>query len=236
MSILLDGLSLGAIYALIALGYTMVYGIAKLLNFAHGDIIMVGAYAILCMLNLCGNVYVALVAAVVICTVMGIAVEKFAYKPLRGASPLAVLITAIGVSFLLQSVAQLVFGAKSRPVSLPSFGTFTVAGVTVNASTLITLAVGAVIMAALTLFVAKTRIGRAMQAVSEDRGAAQLMGINVNAIVSCRLCKPVLSVADSVRQPHARRNARHQGVYRGSHRRHRLHSRRNAGWCAARCD
>ena len=184
MSILLDGLSLGAIYALIALGYTMVYGIAKLLNFAHGDIIMVGAYAILCMLNLCSNVYVALVAAVVICTVMGIAVEKFAYKPLRGASPLAVLITAIGVSFLLQSVAQLVFGAKSRPVSLPSFGTFTVAGVTVNASTLITLAVGAVIMAALTLFVAKTRIGRAMQAVSEDRGAAQLMGINVNAIVS----------------------------------------------------
>ena len=184
MSILLDGLSLGAIYALIALGYTMVYGIAKLLNFAHGDIIMVGAYAILCMLNLCGNVYVALVAAVVICTVMGIAVEKFAYKPLRGASPLAVLITAIGVSFLLQSVAQLVFDAKSRPVSLPSFGTFTVAGVTVNASTLITLAVGAVIMAALTLFVAKTRLGRAMQAVSEDRGAAQLMGINVNAIVS----------------------------------------------------
>ena len=184
MSILLDGLSLGAIYALIALGYTMVYGIAKLLNFAHGDIIMVGAYAILCMLNLFGTVYVALVAAVVICTVMGIAVEKFAYKPLRGASPLAVLITAIGVSFLLQSVAQLVFGAKSRPVSLPSFGTFTVAGVTVNASTLITLAVGAVIMAALTLFVAKTRIGRAMQAVSEDRGAAQLMGINVNAIVS----------------------------------------------------
>ena len=180
MSIILDGLSLGAIYALIALGYTMVYGIAKLLNFAHGDIIMVGAYAILCTLNLCGNVY----AAFALCTAAGILVEKFAYKPLRGASPLAVLITAIGVSFLLQSLAQLLFGAKSRPVSLPSFGSFSVGGIVINFSTIITLAVGAAIMAALTLFVKKTRIGRAMQAVSEDRGAAQLMGINVNAIIS----------------------------------------------------
>ena len=184
MSIILDGLSLGAIYALIALGYTMVYGIAKLLNFAHGDIIMVGAYAILCTLNLCGNVYAAFAVAVVLCTAAGILVEKFAYKPLRGASPLAVLITAIGVSFLLQSLAQLLFGAKSRPVSLPSFGSFSVGGIVINFSTIITLAVGAAIMAALTLFVKKTRIGRAMQAVSEDRGAAQLMGINVNAIIS----------------------------------------------------
>ena len=184
MSILLDGLSLGAIYALIALGYTMVYGIAKMLNFAHGDIIMVGAYAILSTLTMTGNPYVAVIAAIVVCTLVGILVEKLAYKPLRGASPLAVLITAIGVSFFLQSIAQLAYGAKSRPVSLPSFGNITIGGVQISVATVLTLVIGAIIMAALTFFVKKTRIGRAMQAVSEDRGAAQLMGINVNATIS----------------------------------------------------
>ena len=183
MSILLDGLSLGAIYALIALGYTMVYGIAKMLNFAHGDIIMVGAYAILSTLTMTGNPYVAVIAAIVVCTLVGILVEKLAYKPLRGASPLAVLITAIGVSFFLQSIAQLTYGAKSRPVSLPSFGNITISGVQISVATVLTLVIGAIIMAALTFFVKKTRIGRAMQAVSEDRGAAQLMGINVDRII-----------------------------------------------------
>lgn len=183
ISTLIDGLSLGAIYALIALGYTMVYGIAKMLNFAHGDIIMVGAYAIMTTLNFGGHFALSIVVAVVICTIAGVIIEKLAYKPLRGASPLAVLITAIGVSYLLQSVSQLIFGSKSQTVSLPGFGNIKIGTVELSASTLITLAVGAVIMAALTLFVKKTRTGRAMQAVSEDRGAAQLMGVNVNRII-----------------------------------------------------
>ena len=183
MMTLLDGLSLGAIYALIALGYTMVYGIAKLLNFAHGDIIMVGAYAILTTLNITGNPVLAIMVSIVVCTAAGIAIERLAYRPLRGASPLAVLITAIGVSYLLQSIAQLIFGAKSRPVTLPSFGNLSVGSAQIGVATLITLVAGAIIMVALTLFVKFTRTGRAMQAVSEDRGAAQLMGVNVNRII-----------------------------------------------------
>ena len=183
MSTVLDGLSLGAIYALIALGYTMVYGIAKMLNFAHGDIIMVGAYAIFVTLAAGGHVGIALLVAVLMCVVFGIVIEKVAYRPLRGASPLAVLITAIGVSYLLQSVAQIIFGAKAQTVSIVSFGTVKIASAEISVSSLITLVVGAVIMAALTLFVKNTRTGRAMLAVSEDRGAAQLMGINVNRII-----------------------------------------------------
>lgn len=183
MSVIFDGLSLGAIYALIALGYTMVYGIAKMLNFAHGDIIMVGAYAIFVTLSTGGHIVPALVVAVIVCTLVGIIIEKVAYKPLRGASPLAVLITAIGVSYLLQSIAQLVFGAKAQTVSIASLGAFAVGNTTISYSSIVTLGVGAVIMAVLTVFVKKTKIGRAMVAVSEDRGAAQLMGINVNRII-----------------------------------------------------
>lgn len=183
MSTFIDGLSLGSIYALIALGYTMVYGIAKMLNFAHGDIIMVGAYAILTTLNMGGSPIVAIVASIITCTVLGILTEKLAYKPLRGASPLAVLITAIGVSYLLQSVAQLIFGAKSQPVTIANFSNVTIAGIKISTATVITLVVGAIIMIALSLFIKNTKTGRAMLAVSEDRGAAQLMGINVNRII-----------------------------------------------------
>ena len=183
MSVLFDGLSLGAIYALIALGYTMVYGIAKMLNFAHGDIIMVGAYAIFVTLSMGGHVAIALVASIVVCTVVGILIEKVAYRPLRGSSPLAVLITAIGVSYFLQSIAQLVFGAKAQSVSLPSLGAIELFGTKISLSSVVTLVVGAIIMAVLTVFVKKTKTGRAMVAVSEDRGAAQLMGINVNKII-----------------------------------------------------
>ena len=183
MSVLFDGLSLGAIYALIALGYTMVYGIAKMLNFAHGDIIMVGAYAIFVTLSMGGHVAIALVGSIVVCTVVGILIEKVAYKPLRGSSPLAVLITAIGVSYFLQSIAQLVFGAKAQSVSLPSLGAIELFGTKISLSSVVTLVVGAIIMAVLTVFVKKTKTGRAMVAVSEDRGAAQLMGINVNKII-----------------------------------------------------
>ncbi len=184
MSILFDGLSLGAIYALIALGYTMVYGIAKMLNFAHGDIIMVGAYAVFLALMTSGHIALAIVVSVIICVIMGVVVEKFAYKPLRGASPLAVLITAIGVSYLLQSISQLVFGAEPKTVTMPSLGAVEMLGAKISVSSLVTLGIGAVIMAGLTVFVKKTRTGRAMVAVSEDKGAAMLMGINVNMIIT----------------------------------------------------
>ncbi len=194
MAIAINGLSLGAIYALIALGYTMVYGIAKMLNFAHGDVIMVGAYMIYVMCNLTWSVgsmpiwlssLLSFVVAVVVCTVLGIVIEKVAYKPLRGASPLAALITAIGVSYLLQGVAQLIWGADQRTISiLDRLGTVNLGKYVIKWSAIITLVAGAIIMIALVLFVKKTRTGRAMLAVSEDKGAAQMMGINVNKIVS----------------------------------------------------
>ena len=186
MITLIDGLSLGSIYALIALGYTMVYGIAKMLNFAHGDIIMVGAYAIMVTLAATVSPIAAIVAAIVICTILGILVEKLAYKPLRGASPLAVLITAIGVSYFLQGLAQLVFGSQPKPVGsawkLPAIEAINSLGITTAAA--VTLVCGIIIMIALTLFINCTRTGSAMLAVSEDRGAAILMGVNVNKIIS----------------------------------------------------
>ena len=183
ISYLINGISLGSVYAIIALGYTMVYGIAKMLNFAHGDIIMVGAYAILVTINANGHPLLGVVAAVVVCTVVGIVIEKVAYKPLRGASPLAVLITAIGVSYLLQSIAQLIFKSKSQAVTISETHMVNIGSAELNLNTILTLVVGAVIMVALTLFVKYTKTGRAMQAVSEDRGAAQLMGVNVNKII-----------------------------------------------------
>ena len=182
-STLINGLSLGGIYAMIALGYTMVYGIAKLLNFAHGDIIMVGGYIIFVTMAT-NNPILAIVMAVIGCMILGICIEKVAYKPLRGASPLAVLITAIGVSNLLQSLAQIIFGSAPKMATIYEFGVIKLFGATIQISALVTLAVAFVVMAALTLFVKYTRIGRAMIAVSEDRSAAQLMGINVNSIIT----------------------------------------------------
>lgn len=184
LTTIINGLSLGGIYAMIALGYTMVYGIAKMLNFAHGDIIMVGGYTIMVSLNLMGNPVVAVVAAVIVCTVTGVLIEKLAYKPLRGASPLAVLITAIGVSYLLQSLAQIVFGSSSTMVNVADLGTVTVGELRISGNTLLTLGCTTAVMVALTLFIKYTRIGRAMVAVSDDRGAAQLMGIPVNRIIT----------------------------------------------------
>lgn len=185
MVTLLDGLSLGAIYALIALGYTMVYGIAKMLNFAHGDVIMVGAYAIFTVFSITGNPVIAFIVSIIICVVLGIVIEKLAYKPLRTASPLAVLITAIGVSNLLQGLAQLIFGTEPKSVIiLNKLGSVEIAeGIILNISTIVTLVLSAIIMIILTLFIKKTKTGRAMLAVSEDKGAAQLMGINVNKII-----------------------------------------------------
>ena len=183
LSTLINGLSLGGIYAMIALGYTMVYGIAKMLNFAHGDVIMVGGYLIYVFMAT-KNPLLAVLMACVGCMILGVTIEKIAYKPLRGASPLAVLITAIGVSYLLQSLAQIIFGSASKMVTVYEFGSVKLLGTTVQVSSLVTLAVTVAAMVALTMFVKYTRLGRAMIAVSEDKSAAQLMGINVNGIIT----------------------------------------------------
>ena len=181
---LISGLSIGSTYAMIALGYTMVYGIAKMLNFAHGDVIMVGGYMIFLTMTAIGNPILGLFAAVVFCMILGITIEKVAYKPLRGASPLAVLITAIGMSYLLQSTAQMIFGSAPKMVVVADFGNVAIGGLKIPVYTLITLGCSVVIMVILSLFIKYTKIGRAMIAVSEDRGAAQLMGINVNGIIT----------------------------------------------------
>ena len=183
---LISGLNLGSIYALIALGYTMVYGIAKMLNFAHGDIIMVGTYSVIVSaVTLKLPPVVAILIAVVVCAALGVTIEFLAYRPLRQSPPLAVLITAIGVSYLLQNLALLIFGPeqKSTPAlfDLPSL---TLGGVTVDGITLLTLGVTAAIMVGLTLFINLTRMGKAMRAVSEDRDAAELMGISVNKTIT----------------------------------------------------
>ncbi len=180
---LINGLSIGSTYAMIALGYTMVYGIAKMLNFAHGDVIMVGGYMIFITLSAVGNPILGLLAAIIFCVALGVSIEKIAYKPLRGASPLAVLITAIGVSYLLQSTAQIIFGSAPKMVNVADLGNFSFLGLTIPVYTLVTLGCSMVIMLALSLFVKFTKTGRAMIAVSEDKGAAQLMGINVNKII-----------------------------------------------------
>ncbi len=188
---LINGLSLGSIYALIALGYTMVYGIAKMLNFAHGDIIMVGAYALsvsamsLSFNSPVLNMIIPIIICMVTCTILGVLIEKIAYKPLRNASPLAVLITAIGVSYFLQSVALLIFGSNQRKVDsvIPNYS-ITIGNINLTAEAMITLGVTIAIMIILACFINFTKTGKAMLAVSEDRGAAELMGINVNKTIS----------------------------------------------------
>ena len=187
LSYLISGISLGSVYALIALGYTMVYGIAKMLNFAHGDVIMIGGFVIFTAVSsMHTSAGVAIVCAIIVCTVLGVSIEKIAYKPLRNAPPLAVLITAIGVSYFLQNVALLIFGSASRNfpdiLHLPDW--HVADGLTVTGEAILTIAATIVIMIALTTFINHTRIGAAMQAVSEDRGAAQLMGVNANALIS----------------------------------------------------
>ena len=184
---LINGLSLGSIYAIIALGYTMVYGIAKMLNFAHGDIIMVGAYVAFCGLQYWGFPPVlAFLLAMVVCTVLGITIEGLAYRPLRQATSLAVLITAIGMSYLLQNIALMIWGAnpKAFPTTFINSTSLHLGRINISSATLITILVSIVIMVLLTLFTSKTKLGKAMRCVSEDRGAAELMGINVNRTIS----------------------------------------------------
>ncbi len=188
LSYLINGISLGSVYAIIALGYTMVYGIAKMLNFAHGDIIMIGAYVAFCCTQYLGLPgLLAVILAMAACTVLGVTIEALAYKPLRQAPGLAVLITAIGMSYLLQNSALLIWGAT--PKSFPSVIHFTPitlmqGRVIVSSETITTILANIAIMIALTFFTSRTKMGKAMRAVSEDKGAAELMGINVNATIS----------------------------------------------------
>ena len=185
---LINGISIGSVYAIIALGYTMVYGIAKMLNFAHGDVIMVGAYISFCVTNyLHLPVFVSILASILVCTVLGVIIEALAYKPLRGTPSLAVLITAIGVSYFLQNSAQLIWGSAPKNfTSIVSFKPIMLfdGRIVITDEVIVTVLVSIFVMVCLTLFTGRTRMGKAMRAVSEDRDAAQLMGINVNQTIS----------------------------------------------------
>ena len=189
LSNLVNGLSLGSVYAIIALGYTMVYGIARMLNFAHGDVIMVGAYISFCATSYMHlNPFLGLLLAIVVCTCMGILIEGLAYRPLRGTGSLAVLITAIGVSYFLQNSALLIWGSAPKVFTsivngVPGLKLFN-GQLTITAESILTLATTVVIMICLTLFISKSKMGKAMRAVSEDNDAARLMGINVNRTIS----------------------------------------------------
>ena len=187
LSYLISGISLGSVYAIIALGYTMVYGIAKMLNFAHGDVIMVGAYSgIVAVAQLGLSPWVTVIISIAVCAVLGVVIEGLAYRPLRQATSLAVLITAIGVSYFLQNSALLIWKAAAKtypPVVAGAVQLFN-GQLTISYISLLTIAACVVIMLALTTFVSKSKMGKAMRACSEDKGAAQLMGINVNATIS----------------------------------------------------
>ena len=183
---LVNGISLGSVYAIIALGYTMVYGIAKMLNFAHGDVIMVGAYMAFCTtVYLSWPPFMAILLAMAVCTILGVTIEFLAYRPLRSATSLAVLITAIGVSFFLQNTALLIWKANSK--NFPSFVPFDgvrIGGLLITGEALTTIFTCIIVMICLTIFTSKAKMGKAMRAVSEDKAAAQLMGINVNRTIS----------------------------------------------------
>ena len=188
LSYLINGISLGSVYAIIALGYTMVYGIAKMLNFAHGDVIMIGAYISYCVTTYLGlPAIVSVIIAMAVCTALGILIEGLAYKPLRSAPSLAVLITAIGVSYFLQNTALLIWGSAPKVftsvVTIPTIKLFG-EQLTISGETITTILSCVVIMVALTWFTGNTKMGKAMRAVSEDKDAAQLMGINVNGAIS----------------------------------------------------
>lgn len=183
---LMNGLQSGSVYALVALGYSMVYGIIRLLNFAHGDIIMVGAYtAWLLMANFGRSPILATIAAIITCTILGVIIEKVAYKPLRQAPRLSLLITAIGISFFLENAAQLIFGAGAKPVpTIIDVPPVVVGSVSMSGTAIVTIIVSLISMVLLNLLIKKSKMGKAMRAVSEDTGTAQLMGISVNKTIS----------------------------------------------------
>jgi len=188
LSYLIEGIRLGSVYSIIALGYTMVYGIAKMLNFAHGDVIMVGGFVVFTVMSIWGqSPILAVIAAVIVCTLLGVTIERIAYRPLRKATSLAVLITAIGVSYLLQNLALLIFGANIKsftsvfnlePIRLAE------GEISISGETVVTIIACIVIMIGLTTFIKRSKTGRAMIAVSEDKDAAVLMGVNVNKTIA----------------------------------------------------
>lgn len=188
LSYLIEGIRLGSVYSIIALGYTMVYGIAKMLNFAHGDVIMVGGFVVFTVMSIWGqSPILAVIAAVIVCTLLGVTIERIAYRPLRKATSLAVLITAIGVSYLLQNLALLIFGANIKsftsvfnlePIRLAE------GEISISGETVVTIIACIVIMIGLTTFIKRSKTGRAMIAVSEDKDAAVLMGVNVNRTIA----------------------------------------------------
>lgn len=188
LSYLINGISLGSVYAIIALGYTMVYGIAKMLNFAHGDVIMIGSYITFTIMTTMGmNPWLGVLGAIIFCTLLGVTIEKVAYKPLRMATPLAVLITAIGMSYFLQNVAMLIFGVNTKSfTSVVPLNDLRLAegALIISGETIVNIFVSLIVVVLLSLFLQKTKTGNAMQAVSEDKGAAQLMGINVNKTIA----------------------------------------------------
>ena len=237
ISNLINGISLGSVYAIIALGYTMVYGIAKMLNFAHGDVIMVGAYvSYICSTNLGIPTVLSILISMAVCTVLGILIEGLAYRPLRKATSLAVLITAIGVSYFLQNAALIIWGSTPRAftsvVPFKSISLFD-GKLIITPESLVTVAACVLIMVGLTFFTKKGKMGKAMRAVSEDKDAALLMGINTNRTISmtfaigsalAAIAGVLLCSAYPVLIPTT--NARYKGVYGGGFRRYRFNSRR----------
>jgi len=188
ISYLIKGISLGSVYSIIALGYTMVYGIAKMLNFAHGDVIMIGGFIIFTVMSTMGlSPFIAVIFSIIFCTILGVTIERIAYKPLRKASSLAVLITAIGVSYLLQNLALLIFGADTKSftsvITVPALK-LAEGELIISGETLVTIPICIVIMIGLTTFIKKSKVGRGMLAVSEDKDAATLMGVNVNKTIA----------------------------------------------------
>jgi branched-chain amino acid transport system permease protein len=182
---IVNGIQIGSIYALVALGYTMVYGIVKLINFAHGEIIMVGSYCTWYLMSKLGApAWAAIAGAVVFCAVLGMAIEKIAYKPLRNYARISLLITAIGISFLLQNSVQLLFTASPRMFKNLFPGALKLGAWSLSLSTVVTIAVSILLMVGLSLLVKRAKIGKAMRAVSEDKDTAVLMGINVNNTIS----------------------------------------------------
>ncbi len=182
----INGLSLGSIYALIALGYTMVYGIIKLINFAHGDIYMLGAYVAFITTTYFGfSFFPAMIASMVVCGILGVLIERIAYKPLRHATRIAALITAIGVSYVLEYTTQYVMGSEVKTYpTLLSNSSFSLGPVTISMQQVYIFTITIVLMIALHLIIKKTKMGRAMRAVSVDEDAAKLMGINVDTTIS----------------------------------------------------
>lgn len=248
LTYIINGISLGSVYAIIALGYTMVYGIAKMLNFAHGDIIMVGAYISYFAATSFGMPpLVCIAVSMAACTVLGIAIERFAYRPLRNANSLAVLITAIGVSYLLQNGAQLLWTSNPKMyaslIDIPALHLFD-GRLTITGSALVTVISCVIVMALLVLITKKTKVGKAMRAVSEDKEAAQLMGINVNFTISVTFaigsalaggCRSAALLILSKPLPNPWFNDRYKSVHRRRLWRNRLDSRsvcwRNIAWC-----